>query len=40
MAGSHYISRDYKSPHILLPMKRALSQLEKAAEPEICSQGM
>lgn len=39
MAGSHYISGGYKS-RILLPMKRALSQSEQAAEAEMCSQGM
>lgn len=40
MAGSHCTNRGYKSLLTLLCTKRALSQSEKAAEPEICSQGM
>lgn len=40
MAGSHFICGGCKSPCILLPTKRALSESEKAAEPELCSPGM
>lgn len=40
MTRSHYISVGYKSPLILLTIKRVLAQSEKTIEPETCFQDM